>query len=108
VSAAKNDREAVAKQAAANGHTGANPAGTGSGQPSADTADSAEPGAVSGGVPAPRAADSAAADAAEPSPGPGRTGPGTGAPWVPDAPSTRRSSVVFEEDDDLDVPDFLK
>jgi hypothetical protein len=27
---------------------------------------------------------------------------------VPDAPSTRRSSVVFEEDDDLDVPDFLK
>jgi len=27
---------------------------------------------------------------------------------VPDAPSTRRSSVVFEEDDDLDIPDFLK
>ena len=113
VSAARNDREAAAKpptakQAAANGHTGANPAGTGSGQPSADGAGSAEPGAVSGGVPAPRAADSAAADAAEPSPGPGRTGPGTGAPWVPDAPSTRRSSVVFEEDDDLDVPDFLK
>jgi cell division protein FtsZ len=108
VSAAKNDREAVAKQAAANGHTSANPAGTGSGQPSAGAAESAEPGAVSGGVPAPRAADSAAADAAEPSPGPSRTGPGTGAPWVPDAPSTRRSSVVFEEDDDLDIPDFLK
>jgi hypothetical protein len=108
VSAAKNDREAVAKQAVANGHTGANPAGTGSGQPSADAAGSAEPGAGSGGVPAPRAADSAAADAAEPSPGPSRTGPGTGAPWVPDAPSTRRSSVVFEEDDDLDIPDFLK
>jgi cell division protein FtsZ len=111
-SAAKNDREAAAKpptakQAAANGHAGANPAGTGSGQPSADAAGSAEPGAASSGVPAPRAADSAAADA-EPSPGPGRTGPGTGAPWVPDAPSTRRSSVVFEEDDDLDVPDFLK
>src|SRR5580692_3505859 len=110
LSAAKNDREAAAKpptpkQAAANGHTGANPAGTGSGQPSADATGSAEPGAVSGGVPAPRAA---AADAAEPSPGLGRTGPGTGAPWVPDAPSTRRSSVVFEEDDDLDVPDFLK
>jgi cell division protein FtsZ len=110
LSAARNDREAAAKpptpkQAAANGHTGANPAGTGSGQPSADATGSAEPGAVSGGVPAPRAA---AADAAEPSPGLGRTGPGTGAPWVPDAPSTRRSSVVFEEDDDLDVPDFLK
>ena len=110
-SAAKKDSEAAkpstAKLAAANGHTGANPAGTGTGQRPADTAGSAEPGTVSGGVPAPRAADSAA-DATEPSSGPGRTGPGTGAPWVPDAPSTRRSSVVFEEDDDLDVPDFLK
>jgi len=27
---------------------------------------------------------------------------------VPDSPSTRRRSVVFEEDDELDVPDFLK
>src|ERR1700728_4208227 len=112
VSAAKNDSEAAAKpptakQAAANGHTGANPAGTGSRQPSADADGSAEPGSASGGVPAPRAADPAAADAAERSPGPSRTGPGTGAPWVPDAPSTRPSSVVFEEDDDLDVPDFL-
>jgi cell division protein FtsZ len=112
-SAAKNDKEAAAnpptaKQAAANGHAGADPARTGFGQLPADAAGSAEPGNVSGGVPAPRAADSAAADAAEPSSGPGRTGPGTGAPWVPDAPSTRRSSVVFEEDDDLDVPDFLK
>jgi len=108
-SAAKKDSEAAAnpstaKLAAANGHTGANPAGTGTGQRPADTAGSAEPGTASSGVPAPRAADSAA----EPSSGPGRTGPGTGAPWVPDAPSTRRSSVVFEEDDDLDVPDFLK
>ena len=25
-----------------------------------------------------------------------------------DVPSTKRRSVVFEEDDDLDVPDFLK
>jgi cell division protein FtsZ len=112
-SAAKKDKEVAsspptAKQAAANGHAGADSARTGSGQPSADAAGSAEAGAVSGGVPAPRAADSAAADAAGPSSGPGRTGPGTGAPWVPDAPSTRRSSVVFEEDDDLDVPDFLK
>ena len=31
-----------------------------------------------------------------------------GASWVPDVSSTRRPSVVFEEDDDLDVPDFLK
>ena len=28
--------------------------------------------------------------------------------WIPDSVSTRRRSVVFEEDDDLDVPDFLK
>jgi cell division protein FtsZ len=101
--AAKTDSEPAAKppavkQAAANGHGSAHPAGI----------SPAEPGTVSGGVPAPRAADSAVADAAEPTPGLGRTGPGTGAPWVPDAPSTRRSSVVFEEDDDLDVPDFLK
>jgi cell division protein FtsZ len=33
---------------------------------------------------------------------------GAGAGWLPDGPSTRRPSVVFEEDDDLDVPDFLK
>ena len=98
----------TAKLAAANGHADADAAGTGSGQSAAAEAGPAEPGTVSRGVPAPRAADSAAADAAEPSPGPGRAGPGTGAPWVPDAPSTRRSSVVFEEDDDLDVPDFLK
>jgi hypothetical protein len=25
-----------------------------------------------------------------------------------DGPGTRRKSVVFEEDDELDVPDFLK
>jgi hypothetical protein len=25
-----------------------------------------------------------------------------------DVPTTRRRPVVFEEDDDLDVPDFLK
>jgi cell division protein FtsZ len=50
------------------------------------------------GVPSPRSGSS---DAAEP----------TGArPAVtrPDSGSTRRKSVVFEEDDELDVPDFLK
>jgi hypothetical protein len=30
------------------------------------------------------------------------------APRGSDNPSTRRRSVVFEEDDELDVPDFLK
>jgi cell division protein FtsZ len=33
---------------------------------------------------------------------------GAGAGWLSDGSSTRRPSVVFEEDDDLDVPDFLK
>jgi len=38
----------------------------------------------------------------------GHAGPGGGAGWLSDGSSTRRPSVVFEEDDDLDVPDFLK
>ncbi len=37
-----------------------------------------------------------------------RAASGGGGSWVPDVSSTRRPSVVFEEDDDLDVPDFLK
>jgi cell division protein FtsZ len=66
------------------------------GQPASEAAD---------GVPAPRAAqDKQAASADQPSP---KTGPGTGAPWVPET-TTRRRAVVFEEDDELDVPDFLK
>jgi cell division protein FtsZ len=39
--------------------------------------------------------------------GSGFHGPG-GQPSRADGPSTRRKSVVFEEDDELDVPDFLK
>ena len=77
------------------------------GQPPADEAEAGDRGSVVDGVPAPRIAESKAGGQ-EPSPGPGRAGPGTGAPWTPETSSTRRSSVVFEEDDDLDVPDFLK
>jgi cell division protein FtsZ len=69
---------------------------------SSQNADGAASGAASAErVPPPRhaspddAVDSAARDAA----GPGRSG-------RPD--TTRRKSVVFEEDDELDVPDFLK
>jgi cell division protein FtsZ len=62
-------------------------------------------------VPAPRPAESAPAPAADQPAGNG--------PWSADgsaqsrglaaeAASTRRRSVVFEEDDELDVPDFLK
>jgi cell division protein FtsZ len=45
---------------------------------------------------------------ASPSLAAARAGNGAGAGWLPDGSSTRRPSVVFEEDDDLDVPDFLK
>jgi cell division protein FtsZ len=79
--------------------TGHSAAGLGSaldGQPAAGTAD---------GVPAPRAAEEQ--QAAGPDAQASRPGPGTGAPWVPDT-SSRRRAVVFEEDDELDVPDFLK
>jgi cell division protein FtsZ len=59
------------------------------------------------GVPPPRAAEAPAM------PGPdgqdsSLTATRAGAGWLPDSASTRRRSVVFEEDDDLDVPDFLK
>jgi cell division protein FtsZ len=83
-------------------------AGADAGQAPAGETEPGERGAVMDGVPPPRAAESAAADAAETSLGAARAVPGTGAPWVPDGLSTRRSSVIFEEDDDLDVPDFLK
>jgi cell division protein FtsZ len=59
------------------------------------------------GVPAPRPADSAggdkpAAGASRPAdPAPARLGESSSS-------GTRRRSVVFEEDDELDVPDFLK
>jgi cell division protein FtsZ len=75
------------------------------GQPSA----SADMGAaVVEGVPSPRAAEATSA-----TPGPdGQEPPLTTARantgWMPESASTRRRSVVFEEDDDLDVPDFLK
>jgi cell division protein FtsZ len=85
----------------------AEPSSAGADQPGTDEAGPGDRGAVVDGVPSPRAAESAAG-VQESSPGAGRAGPGTGAPWTPEASSTRRSSVVFEEDDDLDVPDFLK
>jgi cell division protein FtsZ len=54
------------------------------------------------GVPPPRSG--------EPAPGKGTPGPTAAKPpmgRLPDS-GTRRKSVVFEEDDELDVPDFLK
>jgi cell division protein FtsZ len=62
-------------------------------------------------VPAPRPADTSAADSGSASTGPATpvSRPDTAAAArVFDAATTRRRSVVFEEDDELDVPDFLK
>jgi cell division protein FtsZ len=71
--------------------------------------DAAAP-AVTESVPPPRPAEAKAAAAGEAgtSRPPARPGPGGGSSWTPDVSTTRRPSVVFEEDDDLDVPDFLK
>ena len=52
-------------------------------------------------------APSAAAAAASASASRPRADPGAAARMF-DAATTRRRSVVFEEDDELDVPDFLK
>jgi len=38
----------------------------------------------------------------------GGAAPDSAAARVFDVPTTRRRTVIFEEDDDLDVPDFLK
>ena len=59
--------------------------------------------AAADGVPSPRP-EAGAAPAAAPRPRPDAAA----AARVFDAATTRRRSVVFEEDDDLDVPDFLK
>jgi cell division protein FtsZ len=67
--------------------------------------------AVTESVPPPRAAEAkpdgetGSGTTARPA---ARPGSGGGSTWTPDVSTTRRPSVVFEEDDDLDVPDFLK
>jgi cell division protein FtsZ len=70
-------------------------------EPEAAAANGADDAKVDG-VPAPRGATE--------DQGSGRQAGGPqGAPWTPPRPpDTRRKSVVFEEDDELDVPDFLK
>jgi len=75
----------------------------------------AEP--TSEAVPSPRLPDAQAAKGRPPGSAGGFDGAGTGQPQERDGlaqpsrvdgPSTKRRSVVFEEDDELDVPDFLK
>jgi cell division protein FtsZ len=80
--------------------------GAASGDASANGGASAGPARIDG-VPAPRAGG--VEDG--PGPAPNDAQPGGSRPGAngrPDAGSTRRKSVVFEEDDELDVPDFLK
>ncbi|MGE5132695.1 MAG: cell division protein FtsZ [Gemmatimonadota bacterium] len=91
--------------------TDPSPAGDSYGDVAGDAGAAAaeDPGEAGGGlagadeVPPPRAAeDSASGGAAR-----GRADPASAA-RVFDAATTRRRSVVFEDDDELDVPDFLK
>jgi len=77
----------------------------------ASTGSAGQGAAVAEGIPSPRPPDAAPATtvqdpakADKPAPRPADEPAGA---RVPDG-STRRRSVVFEEDDDLDVPDFLK
>jgi cell division protein FtsZ len=104
-----------------NGHAPvlAQPDGPGAGQPDGlaatvglpDGADSQPEGIDVAGMPGDDTADLSASAAAEPDPQyapvPGRMDP-VAAARVFDTASTRRRAVVFEEDDELDVPDFLK
>jgi cell division protein FtsZ len=82
-------------------------AGTGASTAETSGGAGAAASAVADSVPSPRPAEAKAADDGS---GSSRAAarPGTGSSWVPDVSTTRRPSVVFEEDDDLDVPDFLK
>ena len=82
--------------------------GTAAGGAGADGDSGSTDGARIGGIPSPRPGSP------EPSSGPGakdghQSGIRAGFNGRPaDSASTRRKSVVFEEDDELDVPDFLK
>jgi cell division protein FtsZ len=98
-----------APEPTATGAAEANPGGPATGTAPAAATGHGERGGVVDGVPTPRpGAHAAGADAPESTLGTARPVVGTGTPWVPDGLTTRRPSVVFEEDDDLDVPDFLK
>jgi cell division protein FtsZ len=81
-------------------------AGTLAGAGSASEADRADP--ALDGIPPPRPGESNQAPAGEAGRRPVARPPESAVIRVPDSASTRRRSVVFEEDDELDVPDFLK
>jgi cell division protein FtsZ len=97
---------AAAAAAAATAEVGS--AGAGPAERAGDAAGVHDP--AIDGVPVPRPADVAAAGTAAPDPYivAARAAADAAATRIADSPTTRRRSVVFEEDDELDVPDFLK
>ena len=91
---------------AGSGQAAPGPAAEAAAAASRHAAASADAGAaVVEGVPPPRAAEAASGPDGQESP---LTATRASTGWLPESASTRRRSVVFEEDDDLDVPDFLK
>jgi cell division protein FtsZ len=76
-------------------------------EPAGPDAASADGGLWQASEPSPAAARADVAETSSPVAA-ARNGSVSGASWLPDVSSTRRASVVFEEDDDLDIPDFLK
>ncbi len=101
-----NEPEPVSFSIAENGSLSADPPrSAGSGSAGIASVGPAEENGIDA-VPAPRPADTSPADSGPVTP---VSRPDTAAAArVFDAATTRRRSVVFEEDDELDVPDFLK
>jgi cell division protein FtsZ len=100
-----SDVSSAAPAGAGAGDSGpAAPAGPQSGSPAA--AGSSRPAARPDGVPAPRPAEPGA-PAGPDKPAVSGARPAD-PPRLTETASTRRRSVVFEEEDELDVPDFLK
>jgi len=110
----------AAEPAAAHGGPPADPADAGMPDPAAEAAGGNGAAGASGAAPADGGADSSAAapwdvsaaGASEPSGVAGGAGsdasPASPAARMFDVATTRRRPVIFEEDDDLDIPDFLK
>ncbi len=108
--AAVDERVAEDRMAATTAASLSTPPGAGPEPASSPAEDATWP--VASGKPADADSGDHAGEAAEPVPAAAaparhRADPGAAARMF-DAATTRRRSVVFEEDDDLDIPDFLK
>jgi cell division protein FtsZ len=102
-------RASAASPAAASPAAGRPPADADDKQPQRAASSWAAPGEHDS-IPSPRPGDLPASASSAGSDGPGGASrpESAAAPRTFDPVSTRRRSVVFEEDDELDVPDFLK